>query len=206
MKAGMLTFFFTLAVASTVVMQAGAQQATVEVIPTSYTVLNVGLTFNVNVTIQSVENLYGYEFKLYYPNDILNGTDATQGSFLKTGGVLTFFTVASFADDYNASNGILNVLCTRVGSHVLGVNGSGTLVTVTFKSTSTNGPKALHLDDVKLSDSNLTAIPFTAVDGGVTVIPEFPVALVLPLLIVSTLVAITLGKRIRNHRGNFHSV
>lgn len=188
-----------------IVMQARAQQATVQVVPASYTVSNVGLAFNVNVTVQGVENLYAYEFKLYYPNNVLNGTSATEGPFLKTGGVQTFFALATFADNYNATYGLLNILCTRVGN-VTGVNGSGTLVAITFKSTSTSGPEALRLADVKLSDPNPTAIPFTSADGEVTVVPEFSLALILPLLIVSTLAAIAIGKRIRNHRVIFQSV
>jgi hypothetical protein len=189
-----LIFLLALLFMSITVTQAGAQQATVQVVPASYTVLNVGLTFNVNITVQNVENLYGYEFKLYYPNDILNGTSVTQGPFLKGGGIQIFFSVAQFTDNYNATHGLLNVICTRSGN-VSGVNGGGTLVAITFKSTSTNGPRTLQLADVALSDPNPAAIPFTSADGEVTVIPEFPTALILPLLIISASVTLTLRKR-----------
>ena len=201
----MLVFFLALVLVGMTLTQVGAEQATVRVVPASYTVPNVGLTFDVNITVESVENLYGYEFKLYYPNDILNGTSVTQGPFLKTGGVATFFSVFTFKDDYNATHGLVNVVCTRMGN-VSGVNGNGTLATITFTSTSRNSPELLHLDGVKLSDPNPSAIPFTAVDGEVTVIPEFPVALILPLLIGLTLVAITLRERTKNHRAKFQSV
>jgi hypothetical protein len=198
-------FFLALMLVSMIVIQAGAQQAAVQLVPASYTVSSVGLTFNVNVTVQGIENLYGYEFKLYYPNNVLNGTSATQGTFLKTGGVSTFFSVSTFADNYNVTHGLLNIFCTRMGN-VLGVTGSGTLVIVTFKTTSTSGPEALHLADVKLSDPNSTAIPSTAVDGEIIVVPEFSLALILPLLVVSTLMAIALRNRMRNQRVIFQSV
>lgn len=193
MKTKLLAFFLTLIVVCIAIVHAEAQQALIQVIPASYTVQNVGLTFNINVTIQNVNDLFGYEFKLYYPNNVLNGTSVTQGSFLKTGGIQTFFVVPTFNDQFNATHGILNVLCSRMGN-VSGISGSGTLVTAIFTSTSTDGPKTLSLHDVKLSDSNLSAIPFTTSDGEVTVIPEFPAIWILPVLGILTLAAAALGK------------
>jgi hypothetical protein len=64
-------------------------------------------------------------------------------------------------------------------------------------STSTSGSQALHLTDVKLANSNVTAIPFTAVDGEVTVIPELSTVLILPLLVASTIMAVVLRKKNR---------
>jgi hypothetical protein len=202
-----LTFFLVLVLASMALSQVRAQQAKVRLVPASCTVQNVGLTFNLNVTVENVQNLFAFVFNLTYPSDILNMTDVTQGPFLKTGGAQTFHLRINFTDHYNATHGLLTFLCTRLGENTPGVNGNGTLATVTFKSTSTNGPEAgkLHLDAV-LSDPDLAAIPCTAADGEVTVIPEFPAALILPLLIASTLVAIALRKRIINHRDMFQSV
>jgi hypothetical protein len=191
-------FILALMLASMIIMRAGAQQATVEVVPASYTVPNVGLTFSANVTVQGVENLYGYEFKLFYSNDILNGTSVTQGPFLKTGGASTFFYVAEFTDGYNATHGLLNVVSLRTATNATGVNGTGTLATVTFKSVSANGPRNLSLADVKLSDPNSTPIPYAALDGEVTVLPEFPATLLIPLFMALTLVAIMLNKKTGN--------
>jgi hypothetical protein len=200
LKRKMLTIFLTLMFASLALTMARAQEATVRVAPASLVVPDVGLTFSVNITVESVENLYGYQFKLYYSNDVLNGTSVSEGPFLKTGGVSTLFSVATFTDNYNATNGLADVFCLRTDSNAPGVNGSGTLATVTFKSTSTDGPKILHLDEVELSDPTPASIPFTAADGEVTVVPEFPVALPLPLFAVSTLLAIILRKRAVNRR------
>jgi hypothetical protein len=200
----MLTFLCAVILAGLVITLARAQQATVEVVPASYTVPNVGLTFNVNVTIQNVENLTGYQFDLYYPNDILNGTSVTEGPFLKAGGTSTFFDLAEFTDDYNTTCGVVNVL--DLNENDTGVSGSGTLVTITFKSTSTNGTGTLNLAGVMLSDPNGGPISFTSADGEVTVVSEFPLGLLLPLLMALTLVALALGKKIRNHRIIFHSV
>lgn len=184
---------------------ADVQQTLVYVSPAAYTVPSVGSTFSVNVSIQSVKNLFGWEFKLYYPNSVLNGTTVGEGSFLKAGGVSTFFLVASFTDDYNATQGCASVLCLRANPDAPGVDGDGVLATIALHSTSNNGPEGLHLADVKLSDPNATQIPCVTVDGEVTVVPEFPTALILPLSIIMTLTAISLRKRILNHRGIFHT-
>lgn len=200
-----LTFFLTIVIMSMMVTRVGAQQAVVQVVPASYTVPNVGLTFAVNITVENVEDMYAWALKLYYPNNVLNGTSATEGPFLKTGGISTAFLVVNFTDSFNATYGLLNVLCLRTGN-VPGVNGSGTLAAITFTSTSTDGMEVLHLADVGLSNSNGTAISSITADGEVTVIPEFPAALILPLLIASTIVAITLRKKMINSRGIFQSV
>jgi hypothetical protein len=190
-----LAFFLALMVAGVTTVHAAAQEATVSVVPASYTVPNDGLAFNVNVTIENVNDLYGYQFELFYPNDILNGTSVTQGPFLETGGQPTFFDLANFTDNYNATDGLINVVCLRTNPSAPGVNGDGVLAIIIFNSTSNSGPETLHLADVLLSNSNVSAIPFTTVDAQVTVVPEFPVALVLPLLMVLTLVAIAFGKK-----------
>jgi hypothetical protein len=191
----MLMFLLIGVLASMFVFQAKGQQATVSVVPASITVPTVGSTLDVNVTVESVADLYAWALKLYYPNDILNGTSVTEGPFLKTGGFPnTAFLTVNFTDNYNATFGIVDVLDLRTGD-VQGANGSGTLVTVTFTSTSRGGPQALHLAGIALSDSNTTAINFTSVDGEVTVIPEYPTALFLPLLIASTLAVYSLRRK-----------
>jgi len=172
--------------------------------PESYTVPDIGSTFSLNISIQNVTNLFAWELKLYYPNDVLNGTTVTEGNFLKAVGVNTFFYPFEFNDNYNATHGRLGVACTRLGE-VAGVDGGGVLATVTFNSTSNGGPENLHLSDVKLSDPNATKIPFYTVDGEVTVLPEFSTAFLFLFLMTLTLLAIILRKRLVNHRGIFHT-
>lgn len=189
-----LTLIITISLA---LVPANAQSTTVQVTPASYTVPDVDLSFNVNVTITDVQDLYGYAFTMYYPNDILNGTSATEGPFLKSGGFQTAFFKPDFSDNYNATNGRLLVACTRVGN-VTGASGTGTLVTITFKArgASANMSKPLNLADVDLSDPNATAIlPLTVVDGEVTVLPEFSTTLILPLLMALSLFVIALAKK-----------
>jgi hypothetical protein len=139
----------------------------------------------VSVTIENVENLYAYELELLYPNNILNGTgNFVEGDFLKSGGAFTLFGNVTFTDNYNATYGVAWVYCTRMYS-VPGVNGSGTLFTVTFKSISTSAPQTISLSDVELSDPNSYPIPFTTANAEVSVVPEFPTAPILLLIMAS---------------------
>jgi hypothetical protein len=197
--------FLTITLMCMMATRVGAEQATVSIVPASSTVPTVGSTFSLNVTVENAENLYGLQFTLYYPNSLLNGTNATKGLFLDAGGAISTLLVSNFTDSYNATDGRMSVLCLRTGN-VPGVNGSGTVATINFKSISTGGPAVLHLDDVQLSDPNMTAISSTTADGEVTVIPEYSALLILPLLIASSLVALTFRKRIINNRGIFQSV
>jgi hypothetical protein len=185
---------------------ANVRETLVYVSPATYTVPSIGSTFSVNVSIQGVTNLKGWQFKLYYPNSILNGTTVVEGPFLKEGEVSTYFVVAEFTDDYNETQGFASVLCLRAGDpDALGVDGDGVLATITFNSASNGGPESLHLAEVKLSDPNATVLPFVKVDGEVAVVPEYSIALILPLLAIATLTAVILRKRILNHRGIFHT-
>lgn len=174
------------------VVRVGAQQTTVSVSPASYTAPDIGVTFTINVTVHNVTDLYAWDFRLYYPNDILNGSSVSEGLLLKTGGASTWFMVYEFTDAHNETHGCVVVLCTRVWPTELGVEGDGVLAMVTFNSTTSGGPSILHLAHVKLGDANATEIPCTVVDGEVTVIPEFPTVLVMPLFMIVTLVAVAL--------------
>jgi len=194
MKGLILASLLIFVLANMIITQVGAQQTKVLVFPESHIVPNIGLDFTVNITVQDVTDLYGWEFKLYYPNDILNGTSVAEGPFLKSGGVPTFFLLHEFTDAYNQTRGRVVALCLRVDPDAPGVNGSGVLATIKFSSKSIDGPKVLRLDDVKLSDSYVNAIPCTTVDGEVAVIPEFPAASILPLLVVLTSAAAAFKK------------
>jgi len=57
---------------------------------------NVNVTFSLNVTVDNVTGLFGWDFELYYPNDILTGTNITQGKFLKIDAAPTFFYIVEF--------------------------------------------------------------------------------------------------------------
>jgi hypothetical protein len=194
-----LTLLFTFILTSITATQVTAQQTKVYINPETQTIPQPGLSFTVEITIQNVNDLYGWELKIYYPNSILNATDAVEGTMLKKDGALTFFRKHIFTDNYNETHGLVNLFCLIAEAEAPGVNGNGILATVTFNTTSA-GTAKIYLSDVKLSDSNVNPIPCLTSDGTVTVVPEFPTVYILPTLIVSALTIILLRKNMHKQK------
>ena len=121
--------------------------------------------FTVNVSLYRATNVYAYDFKLYYNSTLLNGTAVNEESFLKTAGN-TFFNIADFNDKYNSTHGRIWVCCTLLGSET-GVNGTGTLVTITFQTKLFKGPCVLDLTETMLSDPSPNPMSHSVIDGTV---------------------------------------
>jgi hypothetical protein len=141
----------------------GSPTTTLSVQPAGTAGITPGQLFSINITVSNVSDLYAWQFYLYYQSSVLNGTSIDQGPFLT---VPSYFIITDFTDNYNATHGYMYVSCTRVGN-VSGVNGDGTLATVTFKAVGA-GSSILHLDNTRLTDSTHpfgNLIPHTLVDG-----------------------------------------
>jgi len=126
-------------------------------------------TFEINISIANVTDLAGWEFKLYYPNSLLNATEIKEGPFLKTAGG-TFFMVKEFTDNYNETHGRIWAACVLEGQGP-GTSGAGTLAMITFKA-KLNGTAILHLAETDLIDSEMPPnhISHVTVDGGVKIL------------------------------------
>jgi len=147
---------------------AHAESATIRVDPPTSKV-ELGETLRINVTVTEVTDLAVWEFQIHYNNTILNCTNVTEGPFLKQEGS-TFF-VKNITDNYNSTYGRVLAGCSLLGP-VPGVNGSGTLATVTFQAKAV-GETPLHLTGTTLKDSTPPPrhpIPHTTADGTVTVV------------------------------------
>jgi hypothetical protein len=120
--------------------------------PPVFTGLEIGVSFTINITVTNVTDLYGWQFSLYYKSSILNATGKSEGPFLKQDGAQTLFFEVDFTDNYNETHGKITLTSTRLAPAEKGVNGSGTLATITFK-TLAYGNTPLQLADTKLSDS-----------------------------------------------------
>jgi parallel beta-helix repeat protein len=116
-----------------------------------------------NVSIYGATNIYGYDFKLYYNSSLLNGTAIAEGGFLKANGD-TIFTIYNFNDNYNGTHGLVSVYSTLKGQKP-GVNGTGTLITVTFTTKPSTGLSLLELADTKLSDPSSNPVSHSAING-----------------------------------------
>jgi hypothetical protein len=122
----------------------------------------VGQSFEVNVSISNVADLYGWQLSLSWSASLLNVTNVMEGPMLRSSGNSTFF-----SPKVDAAAGNLSALCTRLlslGSSVTGVSGDGTLMTVQFKVIA-SGSCDLVLYDTQLRDPNIKAINHTVQDG-----------------------------------------
>jgi|GEM_PF-2759003 len=149
--------------------------------------------FTVDIEVSNVEDLYGWEFKLYYNRTILSNGAVTEGSFLSSGGT-TYFSVVNNTDTYNATHGRFWVACTLQG-HTAGVTGSGVLATVGFTVDGPGGTTPLALRDTKLvgyvySAQTLIQMNHNTADGQVTIsaVPEFPFGAALEIALAGVII------------------
>ncbi len=133
------------------------QQTTVMSIAPSSITAKVGQNFMINITIADVVDLYGWEFKLKWGGVLLDAVNVVEGLFLRIGGD-TFFTYK-----INNTAGYMLVDCALLGN-VPGVNGDGTLATVTFYVKS-SGECSLDLYDTILVNSFEQIILHETEDG-----------------------------------------
>jgi hypothetical protein len=146
-----------------------------------------GKTFSVNVTLQNVANLYGYDFKLYWNTTLLNciGFKTT----IPTGWGTNYFAAE------NETNQALGMywLAVAAESTAPTFNGTTTLATLTFKITydpiyPENVTSLLHLADTYLSDQNAKAIPHTTVDGQYWLYSTKPMIAVSPSTVTAKMI------------------
>jgi hypothetical protein len=117
--------------------------------------------FTMNISIAGATGLYKWNASLFFKNDILNMTDAVEGSFLTAGGTTSF--QAQIQNDYNATHGKLTVGGTLVGA-VSGVDGNGTLASITFHVIGL-GNTTVEFAQVNLYDEAQVALPYYTVGG-----------------------------------------
>lgn len=141
----------------------------------SVTTVQLFDSFEVNVSISDVTDLAGWDFRLYYPSSHLNGTSVAEGQFLKQVSQTSGLLVTQFSDHYNATHGIVWLVCTLIGQGA-GASGSGVLAKVTFKAVG-GGTALLHIGETDLVDSTMPPnhILCTTADGTVEV-PQVDVA------------------------------
>jgi hypothetical protein len=127
-----------------------------------------GVSFNLNVSVQNVTDLYAFDIYLYYNTTLLDALSVAEGPFLKSGG--STITVKS---EVNDTEGKVRFALSLLGAPT-GVNGSGTLFTTTFQSsTQATGESPLSLQDTDLEDSNWPSpnpINHAVIDGSVTIL------------------------------------
>jgi hypothetical protein len=131
----------------------------------SATLAGVNESFSLDVKVANITDLYSWEFKLFYPNTLLNAIDVLEGTFLKSSGFTLWFDNSN--PGYNVTYGLVHVGASLTGE-IPGVNGSGVIATIDFRALAV-GSSQLDLQDTILLDSFANGIPYNTYGGSVTV-------------------------------------
>jgi len=172
------------------ILHAGATASPViAVVPQTITVGDSLPTepFTVNVTITNVTNMFCWQVKIYYDTAILNCTEAEFPTDHVFAGK-TFFPVPAIEQNY-----VLVGASLAYEADVF--SGNGTLCQITFIGKAV-GTSLLEFDveETYYTDYDLNILDATTEDGNITVVPEFPPSLIIPLFILVTLAATVLVK------------
>ena len=160
--------------------------------PTEYEAPAPDHSFTVDVNVTDIADMAGFEFKLGYNTTLLDAVTVTPGpEFGPTRVEKWLPEVGGVWAPIKEAEGYIFVMCLiKVGQYF---NGSATLVTINFTATEV-GQCTLDLYDTEIADRLAATIDHDVFDGSVTVIPEFPAFIVMPLLMILTLAAASLGK------------
>ncbi|MDI6781979.1 MAG: cohesin domain-containing protein [bacterium] len=125
----------------------------------------LGGTYTVEIRIENVADLSGWQCSLGFNPSILQLITVEEGGFFRDAGSQTFW-----RDPDIGTGSLNNIACTKIGTST-GISGSGTLASIRFKiiGTSTNMPSYLELGHVTLSDSGVKRIPADMINGSVSV-------------------------------------
>jgi len=127
---------------------------------------DIGGNFTIEVKVSNITDLYSWEFHLGWNSTILDCIGVNEGPFLKSEGGSTQFT-----SEINNTEGFMMASCTLLGD-VPGVNGTGTIATVTFY-VKAEGRCMLDLYDTILLNSAKQPIEHLTVDGNYFTFPTY---------------------------------
>lgn len=140
------------------------QVAPVDVSPASGAVGTDESSYTVDIDVDTVNDLGGFQFDLLFDQAVVQVSDANLGGFLGSSGRDT----EAAGPDIDNINGIVAFGAFSYGSNP-GASGSGTLAMVTFTPVA-QGSSALTLQNVQLVDTVTGAIPVQLNDGQVQVV------------------------------------
>jgi hypothetical protein len=141
--------------------QPAAKEIVASVSPASLNA-KVGDEITLEVKIDDVKDLFGFQFDMGYNQDVLEFQQAKQGTLLNNNGKENTFCV----DHRQMPNLIKNLVCSRFGD--VGISGSGVMETVIFKAKAA-GTSDITISNLKLADSKATLMQSKAVNGKVVV-------------------------------------
>ncbi len=134
---------------------ARAQAPALVSVSPEYQLAHLGDTFSVQVRIDDVEAMYGFDVLLSFPPELLEALSVSDAEFLAPGMGWTLI-------DNEA--GTVNVVHTQLNP-AEPVSGSGALFTIVFRVDAEGATAALALSAVTLSDRDGFGVPCDTQDG-----------------------------------------
>jgi hypothetical protein len=142
-------------------------------------------SFSLDVDITNVQDLFGFQFDIFYDPTVLSASLIEEGGFLSSAGD-TFF-IPGIIDNVT---GTISFTANTLLGPILGSSGSGTLARLTFTALSF-GTSTVGLTNLLLLDSGLSEISGLTQNTKVDTVPE-PGSVV---LLATGLVAAWRGRR-----------
>lgn len=141
-----------------------AEESTTQIFTDPLTVQanEIGQSFTVNINISNIVDLYAWQTGITFNPEVLECTGFYEGEFLERSGEKRIF--AEHGKDMDSALGIVYFRGCCLLGRVPGVDGSGQLAYVTFKSVGI-GVSDFHLTDVILLNSELADIEFEVVES-----------------------------------------
>jgi Cohesin domain/PEP-CTERM motif len=131
---------------------AAAAPITLSVLPSLHTAA-VGDTFQLDIAIANVADLFAYQFDLNFNPSILSALGVLDGGFLTSGGGTSVFGGA-FALTLDNTTGVITILDSLLGPAppATGAIGGGTLASITFTALA-SGSSAIEFANAIFEDS-----------------------------------------------------
>ncbi|HVP40934.1 MAG TPA: cohesin domain-containing protein [Candidatus Krumholzibacteriaceae bacterium] len=166
---------------------------TISISPPSSTLpeSQIGNSFQVNITISNVPNLWFWTVRLNWDPAVLNVTNVEEGPFMQSAGQRLFLNTPPQPTGY-----IKEITCSLLSKN--SVSGNGILATVTFNVTA-SGQSDITLNETQLlqpdTGSGHAQITHTVDNGHVIVVPEFPSWAIPAIILAATMAAAILTKK-----------
>lgn len=144
------------------IKQPKLQPAYVYIMP-DYQSVKKGSEVVVNVNVAGVFDLYAFQFDIIYDSKVLELAQKKAGDWLSNDNQTRIYCLPG----ENYKGRIEDIACTRIGIKG-GINGSGVLETLIFKTIS-KGESQIMLYDVKLLDFNSDKIYSSVINGRIKV-------------------------------------
>jgi len=123
------------------------------------TTKTAGTDFTINVNVKDITDFYGYQIKLRYNTTVLDVNTVTLGSFFPSDSVLW----VSEENRINEAGGYVWYILTMPYGAKYGVDGSGTLLSISFNVTSI-GETILDLEALEVFNHKMKEMPRNVYD------------------------------------------